>query len=84
MSITYRQVQEQLREVGVLMSKRGGRIRINHFAGIEETAHYTDSLEDALRTGLAMARPKQLPTMWCASRARSKRHRSAVSGKVSA
>lgn len=64
----YSEVQERLRAVGVLISKRGGRIRINHFGGQPDTAYYTDSLEDALRAGLAMARPHRLPANWCADR----------------
>ena len=50
----YGAVREQLREAGIVMSKRGDTIRINLFGGLENTAHYTDSLEEALEIGLAM------------------------------
>lgn len=81
MSVTYRQVQEQLREVGILMSKRGGTIRINYFAGLEVTAYYTDDLEKALVAGMTMARPNGLPLTWCASRIQS---RNTPTGQASA
>lgn len=29
----YREVQEKLRTVGIVMCKTGGRLRINHFCG---------------------------------------------------
>ncbi len=50
----YGAVREQLREAGIVMSKRGDTIRINFFGGLENTARYTESLEEALKIGLAM------------------------------
>lgn len=60
----YREVQERLRLVGILMSKRGNTIRVNHFGGHEDTAHYTESLQDAFDAGMRMARPEHLPRQW--------------------
>ncbi|MCX8571804.1 MULTISPECIES: hypothetical protein [Aminobacter] len=64
----YREVQEQLRLVGIMISKRGDSIRVNHFSGAPETAYVTSDLQEALRAGLTMARPKHLPANWCAQR----------------
>lgn len=57
--MTYKLVQETLREAGIVMSKKGDVHRINFFGGLENTAHYTTSLKDALEKGLAMARPQR-------------------------
>ena len=57
--MTYKAVQETLREVGIVISKRGETHRINYFSGLEDTAHYTTSLQDALDKGLAMASPRR-------------------------
>ncbi|TJW06118.1 MAG: hypothetical protein E5W97_09970 [Mesorhizobium sp.] len=56
--VTYKSVQERLREAGIVMSKKGEVHRINYFGGLEETALYTTSLEEAM--GLGMARPERL------------------------
>lgn len=55
--MTYKVVQETLRDVGIVMSKRGETHRINFFGGLEDTARYTNSLEEALNKGLDMAKP---------------------------
>jgi hypothetical protein len=55
MELTYRAVQERLRAAGVVMSKRGETIRINFFGGLEDTARYSNDLEEALANGLEMA-----------------------------
>ena len=55
MVMTYRSVQETLRKAGIVMSKRGDTHRINFFSGLENTAYYTDSLQDALESGLRMS-----------------------------
>lgn len=65
MTFTYKHVQERLRDAGIVMSKRGGMHRINFFGGLENTAYYTDNLEDALGRGIAMAE-----TLKAASRTR--------------
>lgn len=57
----YREVQERLRSVGVVMSKSGASLRLNHFGGTSETARFTDSLDDALRVGLCMVRADGSP-----------------------
>ena len=54
----YREVQEKLREIGIVISKRGETLRINYFSGLEDTAHYTTSLEDALEKAQQMAKPR--------------------------
>lgn len=38
MGVTYKSVQERLREAGIVMSKKGEVHRINYFGGLEETA----------------------------------------------
>ena len=55
MAPTYKIVQERLREAGIVISKKGNVYRINFFGGLPGTAYYTDSLDDALSSGLAMA-----------------------------
>ncbi|MER8829866.1 hypothetical protein NKH73_27745 [Mesorhizobium sp. M0938] len=55
MNMTYKAVQEVLRKAGIVMSKKGEVHRINFFSGLENTAYYTTSLQDALDKGLAMA-----------------------------
>ena len=64
----HREVQEQLRVVGIALSKTGGSLRVNYFGGGPETACYTSDLEEALRIGLSMAKPKHLPKTWCSRR----------------
>jgi hypothetical protein len=55
-TLSYKQVQDQLRQEGIVMSKRGATLRINFFGGREDSARYVESLRDALETGLAMAK----------------------------
>jgi hypothetical protein len=52
----YGELQEKLRDIGIVISKKGETIRINYFSGLEDTAHYTTSLEDALEKAQQMAR----------------------------
>jgi hypothetical protein len=68
MAMTFFEVRAKLRKVGILVSKYGGSIRVNHFGAGPETARFTSSLEDALRVGLAMAKPHDLPENWCGRR----------------
>lgn len=56
MDMTYKAVQEVLRKAGIVISKKGEVHRINFFSGLENTAYYTTSLQEALDRGLAMAR----------------------------
>lgn len=60
----YREVQERLRAVGIVVSKRAGVIRLNHFGGFEKSALYVEDLQEALNVGLKMARPEHLPSGW--------------------
>ncbi|MER8835264.1 hypothetical protein [Mesorhizobium sp. M0909] len=55
MNMKYKTVQEVLRKAGIVMSKKGEVHRINFFSGLQNTAYYTPSLQDALDKGLAMA-----------------------------
>ncbi|MER9232118.1 hypothetical protein NKI56_08445 [Mesorhizobium sp. M0622] len=55
MNMKYKTVQEVLRKAGIVMSKKGEVHRINFFSGLEDTAYYTPSLQDALDRGLALA-----------------------------
>lgn len=64
----HREVQEQLRVVGISLSKNGGSLRVNYFGGGADTAHFTSDLEEALRIGLSMANAKHLPKTWCSRR----------------
>ncbi|MDG4900914.1 MULTISPECIES: hypothetical protein [unclassified Mesorhizobium] len=57
--MTYKSVQETLRAARIVISKKGDAHRINFFGGLEDTAHYTTSLKEALERGLAMARPQR-------------------------
>jgi len=45
--------------MGVVMSKRGETIRLNHFGGLEDTARYTNDLQDALALGRELAQPRR-------------------------
>ncbi|TIT24224.1 MAG: hypothetical protein E5W81_08030 [Mesorhizobium sp.] len=55
MNMKYKTVQEVLRKAGIVMSKKGEVHRINFFSGLENTAYYTPTLQDALDKGLGMA-----------------------------
>ncbi|TIR35486.1 MAG: hypothetical protein E5X07_31380 [Mesorhizobium sp.] len=56
MNMTYKAVQRVLRKAGIVISKKGEVHRINFFSGLENTAYYTTSLQEALDRGLGMAR----------------------------
>lgn len=55
----FSEVRESLRSIGVVMSKRGETIRLNHFGGLEDTAKYTTDLHDALVLGRELAQPRR-------------------------
>ena len=57
MSGTYKEVQEKLRAIGIVISKKGDTHRINYFSGLPETARYTTDLQDALTQGVEMSKP---------------------------
>lgn len=51
-------IRTQLRAVGVRFKylHDTDEFRVNFVGGLEATAYYTDDIEDALSTGLAMAK----------------------------
>lgn len=68
MTLGYHEVQERLSVVGIVLSKRGDRLRVNFFGGLEDTAGYAESLQEALDLGTQMARPEKRPTQWLSAR----------------
>lgn len=56
--MTLEQAQEQASRLGMSISKRDGEYRVNFKFGTEDTAYYTDDLEDAVGTVVAMIREK--------------------------
>jgi hypothetical protein len=52
----YKSVQGQLRELGIVMSKRGEALRINYFGGLEDTACYPRTLQEALDQGFELSK----------------------------
>lgn len=54
----YRELQEYLRPLGIVMSKKGAKIRLNSFGGLENTARYSETLEGALSIGRDMAKSR--------------------------
>ena len=52
-------VRENLRSIGVVMSKRGETIRLNYFGGLEDTAKYATDLQEALALGTELAGPRR-------------------------
>jgi DNA repair protein RadC len=56
--LTVVQVQAQLRPLGIVLRKKDayGDFRVNYRGGSDSTAYHTPDLDDALATGLAMAR----------------------------
>jgi hypothetical protein len=57
--VKYRELQEYLRPLGIVMSKRGTTIRLNSFGGLENTARYSETLEGALAIAGDMAKPRR-------------------------
>lgn len=55
---TERSVRQALRDIGVTLGRRNsaGEWRVNLKGGRETTAYYASDIQDALDTGLAMAR----------------------------
>lgn len=57
MNLTISNVRMALSVLGLSIRKNAwGEFRVNYHGGQEETAYYTDDLEDAYLTGAAMAR----------------------------
>jgi hypothetical protein len=57
--VTYKAVQEMLRDAGIVISKKGDIHRINFFGGLEASAYYTKDLQEALEKGLEMGKHRQ-------------------------
>ena len=55
LQMTLKDAKAKLAFVNVTLRKRDGEYRVNFKDGKEATAYYTDCLEDAVVTGLAMA-----------------------------
>lgn len=53
--LTIATVREQLGNVGITLRKRDGEFRVNVAGYTENSAYYTNDLEDARDTGLEMA-----------------------------
>jgi hypothetical protein len=53
--LTLAAVRMQLADLGLVIAKRDGEYRVNIHSGHEDTAHYTDDLQDALDTGRMIA-----------------------------
>jgi hypothetical protein len=47
--------KETLRDFGVALTHDDGEFRVNKRGGREATAYYTNDLDDAVSTGIAMA-----------------------------
>lgn len=59
-TLTLSDVRATLHSYGLVISKRGDEYRVSfRLWPTEATAYYTDDLEDALQTGLYMARERR-------------------------
>jgi hypothetical protein len=54
--LTIQQVKNELSQLGVALKKNENEYRVNFKGGKEETAYYTDDLNDALETGKEMSK----------------------------
>ena len=52
--MTLQTAKNQLRDFGMSVNVRDGEYRVNFLGGKEETAYYTNDLEDAVDTGRLM------------------------------
>jgi hypothetical protein len=59
--LSYRAVQQTLREAGIVMSRPNGRYRINFFGGLRDTELFRTELAGALEAGLALASTRKGP-----------------------
>lgn len=55
-SYTLKAAKEFLRDKHMTITMREGEYCVNHNGSGKDTAYYTDSLEDAVNTGIDMAR----------------------------
>ena len=62
---TLAEAREILKEHGLIIRKRDGEYRVNFRGQSEDSAHYTNDLNDAINTGLTMADrvPQQPPSL---------------------
>ena len=82
MNVTYKTVQQMLRKAGIVISKKGEVHRINFFSGLENTAYYTTSLQDALDKGLAMANGTGKPQSSAFAKSADTRRRASTSARI--
>jgi hypothetical protein len=54
MTMTLQEAKALLRGYGVTITKRDGEFRVNFAGGLEATASYTNDIDDAVGTGIAM------------------------------
>lgn len=54
--LTIAYVQSVFSPLGISLRKRDGEFRVNFVGGNEDTAYYTTDLQDALNTGVVMAK----------------------------
>ena len=60
-AMTLQEAKSIARHLGLTLRQvRSGDYRVNFRDGDETTAHYTDNLEDAVKTAVEMARKKDL------------------------
>lgn len=59
--LTYHEVREALRPIGIVISKKKGICRINYFGGTSETAFFTDCLSEAFQRGQDMSAKLKRP-----------------------
>jgi hypothetical protein len=59
--LSYKQVQQTLRGAGIVMSKPGGRYRVNFFGGLPTTDQFSMDLKGALEAGLKLASTRKGP-----------------------
>jgi hypothetical protein len=52
--MTYRQARELIKSMGCTLHVQDGEYRVNLYKGTEETAYYTDDLQDAVNTAARM------------------------------
>lgn len=52
--MTLAQAKEKLKTISYSLSKKDGEYRINSIGGKEATAYYTNDLDDAVNTAIAM------------------------------
>lgn len=60
-ALSYAQVQKQLRDLGIVLSRPAGRYRVNFFGGVGGTARYTMTLQEALHSGSTLAATRKGP-----------------------